>query len=234
MQNGHSAPQSHTASPQAPEIIFANWREMLNQLKLARPVRHTYAAAIEGYPDYCRLNGVSVGVERARGFVSDALRRGLTQEGAAWRAALNWFFREGRKRSAPRPEGVPSLGQADTGRTLSESRLIERLRLKHYSWRTEQTYREWAWRLAHFVGARGLESATDEDIKGFLSELAVRGRVSVATQKHALSALVFLFRVNGSLSSGPTVPGVEAPGSPETAPSCPAALILLATKSQLR
>jgi hypothetical protein len=35
------------------------------------------------------------------------------------------------------------------------------------------------------VGARGLEAATEEDIKGFLSDLAVRGRVSVATQKQA-------------------------------------------------
>jgi site-specific recombinase XerD len=42
--------------------------------------------------------------------------------------------------------------------------------------------------------ARGLESATDEDIKGFLSDLAVRWRVSIATQKQALNALVFLFR----------------------------------------
>ena len=194
MQNGPSALPPHTPDPRAPEVIFANWHEMLNGLKLARHVRHTYAQAIEGYLDYCVRNGLSAGVESARGFVSDALRQGLTQEGASWKAALNWFFREGRKRSVPQPEGVPSLGQADTGRTAWESRLIERLRLKHYSWRTEQTYREWAWRLAHFVGARGLDSASGEDIKGFLSDLAVRGRVSVATQKQALSALVFLFR----------------------------------------
>jgi hypothetical protein len=79
----------------------------------------------------------------------------------------------------PRPEGVPSLGQADTGKTAWESRLIERLRLKHYAWRTEQTYREWAWRLSQFVGARGLEAATEEDIKGFLSDLALRCRRNV-------------------------------------------------------
>jgi hypothetical protein len=36
---------------------------------------------------------------------------------------------------------VPSLGHADTGNAPWESRLIERLRLKHYSWRTERTYR---------------------------------------------------------------------------------------------
>ena len=194
MQNGEPAAPSPALHERAPEVIFANWREMLNELKLSRASRHAYAQAIEGYLQYCLGNGLSVGVDSARGFVEDALRRGLTADGAIWKEALNWFFREGRKRSAPRPEGVPSLGQADTGRAPWESRLIERLRLKHYSWRTEQTYREWAWRLAHFVGARGLEEATGEDIKGFLSDLSVRGRVAVATQKQALNALVFLFR----------------------------------------
>ena len=185
VQNAQSASLPDAASPRAPEVIFANWREMLNQLKLARDVRHSYAQGIEGYLDYCLGNGLSASVESARGFVSDAQRRGLTPDGATWKTALNWFFREGRKRTAPQPEGVPSLGQADTGKAPWESRLIERLRLKHYAWRTEQTYREWAWRLAQFVGARGLEAATEEDIKGFLSDLAVRGRVSVATQKQA-------------------------------------------------
>ena len=133
VQNAQSASPPDAASPRAPEVIFANWREMLNQLKLAREVRHTYAEAIQGYLDYCVGNGLCVGVESARGFVSDALRRGLTPDGATWKAALNWFFRAGRERTAPRPEGVPSLGQADTGSAPWESRLIERLRLKHYS-----------------------------------------------------------------------------------------------------
>lgn len=121
----------------APEIIFANWRERLNQLSLSRAARHGYTQAIERYLDYCLGNGLHVQVDSARGFVADALRRGLTADGAVWKAALNWFFREGRKHSAPRPEGVPSLGQADTGKTPWESRLIKRLRLKHYSWRTQ-------------------------------------------------------------------------------------------------
>ena len=98
MQSGSPNASSAASPSRAPEIIFANWREMLNQLKLARAVRHTYAQAIEGYLNYCVGNGLSVGVESARGFVSDALRRGLTQEGAVWKAALNWFFRAGRER----------------------------------------------------------------------------------------------------------------------------------------
>jgi len=167
MENGHVSPGSLVAAPPAPELIFANWREMLHQLRLGRGLKQTYGEAIERYLAYCLGNGQVVGVASARGFVADALRRGLTRDGATWKEALNWFFQEGRKRSVPRPEGVPSVGQADTGRTGWESRLIERLRLQHYSWRTERTYREWAWRLAHFVGGRGLESATDEDVKDF-------------------------------------------------------------------
>ena len=187
-------PASGLPFPTVPEVIFANWREALHLLKLGRGLKYLYVQAIEGYLDYCLRNGLRVGVESARGFVDDALRRGLTPDVPIWKEALNWFFHEGHKRCAPQPEGVPSLGHADTGKVPWESRLIERLRLKHYSWRTERTYREWAWRLAHFVGERGLESATDEDIKGFLSELAVRWRVSIATQKQAMNALVFLFR----------------------------------------
>jgi integron integrase len=72
--------------------------------------------------------------------------------------------------------------------------LIERMRLLHYSWRTEQTYREWGWRFAHFVGQKGMEAANGDDVRGFLTELAVKWRVSVATQKQALNALVFLMR----------------------------------------
>ena len=194
MENGQTSPPSPAVPRATPQVIFANWREALHLLKLGRGLKYLYAQAIEGYLDYCLRNGLRVGVESARGFVSDALRRGLTRDVPIWKEALNWFFQEGHKRCAPQPDGVPSLGHADTGKAPWESRLIERLRLKHYSWRTERTYREWAWRLAHFVGERGLESATDEDLKGFLSELAVRWRVSIATQKQALNALVFLFR----------------------------------------
>jgi integron integrase len=177
-----------------PAVIFANWREVLNQAPLAAGARGGYSLAIGGYLDYCQHNGLSVTVESARGFVADAQRRKLARNPELWKQALNWFFKEGRRASGLRPLGVPSAGRADTGRTDWERRLIERLRLGHYSWRTEQTYREWAWRLANFMGSRGLESATGEDVKAFLSQLAVKGRVSAATQRQALNGLVFLFR----------------------------------------
>ena len=114
-----SVPGSDT---RAPDLIFTNWREMLHRVNLGRTTRYAYAQVIERYLGYCLGNGLPVRVESARGFVDDALRRQLTGEGDTWKAALNWFFRAGRQRTAPQPEGVPSPGQVDTGKTPWQSR----------------------------------------------------------------------------------------------------------------
>jgi hypothetical protein len=147
--------------------------------------------------EYRSRNSVSVTLPSARAYMEDVIRRGLAKHPQLWKEALNWFFREGRRHCGAAPplvdRAMPTMGQADTGAQPWERRLIERLRIQHYAWRTEKTYREWAWRLAEFIRPRDLESASGEDLKGFLSELAVKGRVSVATQKQALNALIFLF-----------------------------------------
>jgi integron integrase len=203
-----------------PEVIFANWREALHRSGLSPGMQSVYAVALSGYLEYCSRNGVSVTTASARAYMEDVERRGLARHPEMWKEGLNWFFRTGRQHCAVgRREGVPTLGQADTGAEPWERRLIERLRIQHYAWRTEQTYREWAWRLAEFIRPRDLEAATGEDLKSFLSELAVKGRVAIATQKQALNALVFLFREGlgrdaGDLSGfqlsrrGPRVPTV--------------------------
>jgi len=184
--------------PRTPQIIFANWREALNGSGLSPGIQTVYTMAVQGYVDYCAHNGISVTTESARAYMDDVTRRGLARQSELWKDGLNWFFKAGRKHCGTRTGEAggsrPSIGQADTGAEPWERRLIERLRIEHYAWRTEQTYREWAWRLADFVRPRDLESANGEDIKAFLSELAVRGRVSKSTQKQALNALVFLFR----------------------------------------
>jgi integron integrase len=210
---------SGTPFPRRPEIIFCNWREVLHHSGLNAGIQTVYCTALQGYLDYCTRNGISVNTESARAFMDDVTRRGLAREPELWKQGLNWFFRAGRQHTSVSRGTVPALNHADTGAAAWEQRLIERLRIQHYAWRTEQTYREWAWRLADFVRPRELEAATGEDLKGFLSELAVRGRVSRSTQKQALNALVFLFREGlgrdaGDLSGfqlsrrGPRVPTV--------------------------
>jgi integron integrase len=64
----------------------------------------------------------------------------------------------------------------------------------HYSRSTARTYAHWTARfLAHHT-PRPPEDLSGDDIRAFLTQLAVHGRVGPATQNQALSALLFLFR----------------------------------------
>ncbi|MES1168268.1 MAG: integron integrase, partial [Oleiharenicola lentus] len=72
--------------------------------------------------------------------------------------------------------------------------MIREIRERHFLWRTEQTYREWAVRFARFIAPRSPYAAGGEEVAAFLSALAVQGRASPSAQKQALNALVFLMQ----------------------------------------
>jgi integron integrase len=93
-------------------------------------------------------------------------------------------------------EKEPPLAARDLGGPGWERDLIRVLRERHYEWRTEQAYRMWARRFAKWLEGRGVavSGAGELELRGFLSELAVRQRVAVATQRQALNALAFLMR----------------------------------------
>ena len=65
----------------------------------------------------------------------------------------------------------------------------EVMRLKHYSLRTERTYGDWVRRYVHFhqMRTRAEMLPAEPKIEAFLSDLAVRGKVAVSTQKQAFN-----------------------------------------------
>lgn len=67
------------------------------------------------------------------------------------------------------------------------------IRLRGYSIRTEKSYLFWIKQFILFHGKRHPESMGAEEVKAFLSWLAVKRGVAVNTQKVALNALVFLY-----------------------------------------
>ena len=71
----------------------------------------------------------------------------------------------------------------------------EVLRYHHYAYRTEQTYCQWIVRYIHFFGGKTHPNLLGaRDIERYLSHMATEGKVSSATQRQALNALVFLYR----------------------------------------
>jgi len=93
----------------------------------------------------------------------------------------------------------------------------EVMRFKHYSLRTEQTYREWIKRFILFNGKRHPRDMGPAEISRFLSDLAVRGRVAASTQNQAFNALLFLYREVLHLEMG-QIENVERASRPARLP----------------
>lgn len=70
----------------------------------------------------------------------------------------------------------------------------DRIRLKHYSIRTERVYCEWVKRFIRFHRYRHPQEMGAAEIEAFLTDLAVRRNVSASTQNQALAALLFLYK----------------------------------------
>jgi integron integrase len=92
---------------------------------------------------------------------------------------------------APDDVGTPTSGRP--AKLLD--RMREALRVRHYAIRTEDCYVDWARRFILFHGKRHPTEMAAPEINAFLTDLAVRGKVTASTQTQALCALLFLYRV---------------------------------------
>ncbi len=70
----------------------------------------------------------------------------------------------------------------------------QRIRAKHYSYRTEQSYIAWIRRYIHFHNKQHPCALGGAEIETFLTYLAVERNVAASTQNQALSSLLFLYR----------------------------------------
>jgi len=73
-------------------------------------------------------------------------------------------------------------------------RVREAVRVRHLSYRTEQAYVHWIKRYILYHGRKHPDEMDETCVSEFLTYLAVRKRVSAATQNQALSAILFLYR----------------------------------------
>ena len=96
-------------------------------------------------------------------------------------------------------------------------RVRHRIRLKHYSLRTEQAYCDWIKRFVLFHGKRHPSGMGAAEVEAFLTFLAVEGRVAASTQNQAKSALLFLYKEVLGVEL-PWLDGIERARSPVRLP----------------
>jgi integrase len=98
----------------------------------------------------------------------------------------------------PSQGGASPVGSSRTPATDAAAprlldRVRDRIRVKHYSLRTEQAYVDWIRRFIGFHGKRHPLTMGAPEVEAFLSHLAVERTVASATQNQAKAALLFLY-----------------------------------------
>src|SRR5471030_3297411 len=87
----------------------------------------------------------------------------------------------------------PSLAPAPPALRLLDQ-VRARIRVKHCSIRTEETYVDWIRRFVLHFGKRHPRELGARHVGAILSDLAVTRRVAASTQNQAKAALLFLYR----------------------------------------
>ena len=193
-------------------INFQNWKRALADSGLPELIKESYQQEIIAFLGYCSRLHTPASVLTAIQYLAPIRE---LPDGPS-RAALRWFVRASRatpgassssvgrsvdgkanpsdgggQRARAQGRGLPPFSRDDLGGADWERDLIVAVRRKGFLWRTEQTYRQWAHRFVDYLQPRSPYAAEGSDVAGFLSALVVQQRVSAATQKQALNALVF-------------------------------------------
>ncbi len=113
--------------------------------------------------------------------------------------------------ASPRRQGnsVGQIASPSKGlRLLDQIRAA--IRVRHYSFRTEETYVHWVRRFILFHRKRHPREMGAPEVGEFLTHLAVKGHVASSTQNQALNAIVFLYRHVLECDLGDFAPFVRA------------------------
>ncbi|SMC89899.1 integron integrase [Desulfocicer vacuolatum DSM 3385] len=77
---------------------------------------------------------------------------------------------------------------------IAIEKLKNEIMVRHYSKKTLKAYSLWAEKLRYFIKDKLPENLTPDDVKAFLTFLAVKKKVSASSQNQAFNALLFFFR----------------------------------------
>jgi len=96
--------------------------------------------------------------------------------------------------SKPLPSRQEALKQTGTDWTKVFNELISAIKIRHYSPATLKTYLGWTRKFQTYTESKDPSLLATEDVKAFLTWLAVEKKVSASSQNQAFNALLFLFR----------------------------------------
>jgi len=176
-------------SSAVPKPVSGGWQEdLLASRDLNDREKQGFGFLLAWYETWRMGKRLNPGLESGRRFwqlevLSKPRKEWQLQQ---WAEAMRWYLKWLELCQA---EGVSTVSQAEKVRDAVEKVGARR----GLALRTRKSYGSWAVRFAAWAGSR--ERVLDTKCaKEWLTELVAAGKVSYATQKQALNALVFLYR----------------------------------------
>jgi len=107
------------------------------------------------------------------------------------------------------PSSVPVMADDKAwSSALDQTRDV--LRVKQLALNTEKTYLGWLRQFQAYLGSKKPQSLNFEDMRRYLSHLAVERNVAAATQNQALNAILFMYRHVLGIDTGEMIDAVRA------------------------
>lgn len=170
---------------------FPEWLEVLNASNFHEKTKQSRIITIRWYLAWCKRSSQVVCRESGRHFLRTA---GADKSPAAyvfesWCDALKWFF-DSSEELINESSNAPSENEFEGW----EREFVSRLRQEGKSYRTETTYLSWCRRMVDSSKVVDISEFDTRHLECFLSNLAVEAKRSIATQRQALNAGVFLLK----------------------------------------
>ncbi|GAB1596633.1 hypothetical protein PAGU2638_23120 [Lysobacter sp. PAGU 2638] len=118
----------------------------------------------------------------------------LTAPRSATSPGIRWLGEPWDEDVTPPSTGRKQSGAAEPGGKRLLDLVRDRVRVRHYSLRTERAYVSWVRRFIIANGRRHPRELGGPEVERFLTDLAARDDVASGTQNQALAALLFLYR----------------------------------------
>jgi len=103
------------------------------------------------------------------------------------------FCKQHRQRAFKPQPGDGAEDITNIWQTMGEE-MMRTLRLRHMAQSTEKSYMHWLRMFYGFIKAKSPSHLNADDIRDFMSHLAVTRKVSASTQNQAFNAMVFFYR----------------------------------------
>lgn len=199
---------------QTTSIVFDNWESVL-ETTVPTERQEIYREAIAKFRRWLRETGKAPVADTFKEHIEEEKSSLPPDQFEMNLEGLRWYYKEGLRQmksageAPPKPspptepsrheiqtEGeyrvyemndVPTAGARDLGGPAWEQALVSRIRERHLAWTSEKTYRAWCRRFIGSCAGKPIQQLDHGDVRKWLSDLAVKERVSVATQSQARS-----------------------------------------------